>query len=188
MSTGRSAAGTAGLGAFAGTLTYAFGYLVTHLWQAANVRESLETYNFFAELLGGTGIPTWKAVGWLFYNAHLVPFTHPEDGGRASANFIASGDAPTLLYLLPALLLVVGGFVLARVASARTGDAGLRAGVSIVVGYAVFAVLGLFLFQHRSGGDAIHPHYAFGALIAGIVYPIVFGGLGGVLGGVTTSS
>ncbi|WP_232686121.1 transporter [Halobacterium zhouii] len=188
MSTARTSTGTAGIGAFAGTVTYLFGYLVTHLWQAANVRESLDAYNFVVELFGGTGIPIWKAVGWLFYNAHFVPFTYPEDGGRASANFIAGGDAPALLYLLPPILLAVAGFVLARAANARSADTGLRAGAGVVIGYLVFTVLGVFLFQHGSGAESIHPHYALAPLLAGIVYPVVFGGIGGALGGVTTSS
>jgi hypothetical protein len=186
MSTSRPTTDTVGPGALVGTAAFVFGYLVTHLWQAVNVRESLETYNFFAELFGGSAIPTWKAVGWLFYNAHLVPFTYPEGGGRASADFIAGGDAPTLLYLLPPLLLVVAGFVLTRVANANSTDTGVRAGVGVVAGYVLLAVLGLFVFQHGSGGDSIHPQYALGVLVAGVVYPVLFGGLGGLLGAVTS--
>lgn len=181
-------AGSAGAGAGVGVLTFAIGYLLTYLWQAANVRESLEGYNFWIDLFGGDPIPAWKAVGWLYYNAQFVPFTHPTlGGGRGTANFVANGDAPALLYALPPLLLLGAGFLLARAADAGSPDAGARAGVRVVAGYVLFAVVGLFAFQHGAGGDAIHPQYATGVLLAGVVYPVVFGALGGVLGGVTST-
>ncbi|MFB6068507.1 MAG: transporter, partial [Halobacterium sp.] len=106
-----------GTGAVAGVLAFAAGYVVTYAWQSGAVADALAGYNVVADLLGGDPIPTWQGVGWLFYNAHGVAFTHPAlGGGRVTRNFIAGGDAPTALYLVPAVLLAAAGFAVARAA------------------------------------------------------------------------
>lgn len=188
MSTGTSTRTGLGTSAGLGALVYVAGYLVTYVWQSANVENAHDGYNFVADLFGGDPIPAWKGVGWLYYNAHGVVFTHPElGGGRGARNFIANGNAPELLYLLPPLFLLAAGVVVARAASARSADAGARAGVGVVVGYFLLALVGLAVFQHTSGGSTIHVDYVPGVLLAGVVYPVVFGGLGGALGGATTT-
>ncbi|WP_353634271.1 transporter [Halobacterium sp. NMX12-1] len=176
-----------GVGAVAGVVTYVLGYLVTYLWQSSNVQEQLEGFNVIAEFLGGDPIPAWKAVGWLFYNAHGVGFTVPSLGGQTTRNLVAGGEASMLLYLVPAVAVVLGGFVLARYANAADASAGAQAGAMVVAGYAVLAVVGLFVFEYAAGGSAIHPEYALGVLLAGVVYPVVLGAVGGVLGAVTAT-
>jgi len=176
-----------GSGAVAGVLAYAIGYAVTYLWQSSAVENALSGYNFVASLFGGDPIPTWQGVGWLFYNAHAVAFTHPGiGGGRVARNFIADGNAPQLLYLLPPVLLLLTGFVLARAAGARDGQSGARVGVQLASGYFVLAVVGLFAFQYGSSGSAIHPDYVLGVLLAGVLYPAAFGAAGGALAGATS--
>jgi hypothetical protein len=172
-------------GAAAGLAAYVVGYLVTYVWQSGAVQDALAGYNFVVDLLGGATIPAWKGVGWLFYNAHAVAFTAPAlGGGRTSRNFIAAGDAPALLYLLPPLLLLAAGFVLARVVDASDPQDGAIAGARVTAGYLALAVLGLVAFRH--GSDAtIHVAYATGVLLAGVVYPLVFGAAGGALAAVT---
>ncbi|MFC3477074.1 transporter [Halobacterium litoreum] len=176
-----------GTGAVAGVLAYALGYVVTYLWQSSSVENALDGYNFVASLFGGDPIPTWQGVGWLFYNAHAVAFTHPGlGGGRVARNFIADGNAPQLLYLLPPLVLVLTGFVLARAANAPDGQTGARAGVQLASGYFVLAVVGLFAFQYSSGGSSIHVDYVLGVVLAGLLYPLAFGAAGGALAGATS--
>ncbi len=179
---------TLGVGAAAGALSYVVGYLVTYLWQASSVQERLESYNAIVEFLGGDPIPAWQAVGWLFYNAHGVAFTYPALGeGQASRNLIADGSAAMLLYLVPAVVLVLAGFVLARYANADDASTGAKRGAAVAAGYVVLAVVGLFVFEYTAGGSAIHPEYVPGVLLAGVVYPAVFGAVGGVLGSVTAT-
>jgi hypothetical protein len=173
-------------GAVAGAVAYVVGYLVTYLWQSGAVEEALQGYNFIAEFFGGDPIPAWQAVGWLYYNAHNVAFTTPALGsGRTAQNLVANGDAPMLLYLVPVVALLLAGFVVARGGNAGDAESGVRAGVTVTLGYAVLAVIGLFVFRYSVGDSSIHVDYALGVLLAGIVYPAVFGALGGLLGAVT---
>ncbi|MGB9965083.1 transporter [Halobacterium hubeiense] len=177
-----------GVAAAAGAVAYVLGYLLTYLWQGSSVREQLEGYNAIVEFLGGDPIPAWKAVGWLFYNAHGVSFTVPSIGsGQTTRNLIADGSAPMLLYVVPAVLVVLAGFVLARHANAADVSAGAKVGARVVAGYVVLAVVGLFVFEYAAGGSAIHPEYALGVLLAGLVYPAVVGAVGGALGAVTST-
>jgi len=172
----------------AGTLTFVLGYLVTYVWQSGTIRDSLQGYNAVIEFFGGDPIPAWQAVGWLFYNAHFVAVTYPTfGGGRVSMNLIADGNAPTLLYVVPPVLLLVAGFALARSAGVRDFDTGAIAGASLVVGYLVFAVLGLVAFRYTAAGSTMHPEYSVGVLLAGLFYPVVFGGIGGAIGATTAT-
>lgn len=173
-------------GAAAGAVAYVVGYLVTYLWQGSSVEETLQAYNAIVEFLGGDPIPAWQAVGWLYYNAHNVAFTTPALGsGRTAQNLVADGNAPMLLYLVPVVLLVLAGFVVARNADAVDAESGARAGLTVTAGYLVLAVVGLAAFRYSVGDSTVHVDYALGVLLAGIVYPVVFGALGGVLGAVT---
>ena len=179
-------ASSAVAGAVAGAVAYVVGYLVTYLWQSSSVEESLQAYNDFMNLVGGDPIPGWQGVGWLYYNAHNVAFSTPALGsGRVSQNLVADGNAPMLLYVVPIAALLAAGFVVARAGGESDADAGVRAGAMVALGYAVLAVVGLFVFRYTAGGATVHVEYALGALLAGVVYPAVFGGVGGVLGAVT---
>lgn len=173
-------------GAVAGAVVYVVGYLVTYLWRGGSVEESLQAYNAVVDFLGGDPIPAWQAVGWLYYNAHSVAFTTPAlGGGRTAQNLVADGNAPMLLYLVPVVVLLLAGFVVVRYADAADAESGARAGVTVTAGYAVLAVVGLFVFRYSVGDATVHVDYALGVLLAGVVYPVVFGALGGVLGAVT---
>lgn len=183
--TPRERAGIAA-GAAAGAVAYVVGYLVTYLWQSGSAEESLQAYNAIVDFLGGDPIPAWQAVGWVYYNAHNVAFTTPALGsGRTAQNLVADGNAPMLLYLVPVVLLVLAGFVVARNADAFDAESGARAGVTVTAGYALLAVVGLLVFRYSVGDSTVHVDYALGVLLAGLVYPAVFGSLGGVLGAVT---
>jgi len=172
----------AGVGAAAGAAAYALGYLVTYVWQSASVRESLRGLNFVVELFGGDPIPAWKAVGWLFYNAHFAAFTNPTiAGGRASTNLIASGDAPALLYAVPVLLLVGAGAAVARLDDPPEPDDGALAGATVAVGYLLLALVGVVAFRATRGDATIAVDPVTGVLLAGVVYPLLFGAVGGVL-------
>lgn len=172
-----------GTGAAAGVGAYLLGYLVTYVWQSDNVREMMRGINVFLEFFGGEPIPAWKAVGWLFYNAHFVAVTHPTFGpGRASRNFIASGDAPVLLYAVPLVLVATIAAVVAYTADADGPVAGGLAGTTVAVGYLPLAIVGVVLFRATRGDATIAVDPVTGVLLAGLVYPLVVGGIGGVLG------
>jgi hypothetical protein len=80
------------------------------------------------------------------------------------------------------VLLLVAGLLLARVAGADTPADGAGAGAGVVVGYLPPALAGAIVFSH---GGSIAPDLVTAVLLAGVVYPVVLGGVGGALAGVT---
>jgi hypothetical protein len=168
--------------AVAGIGAYLLGYLVTYVSQRGSVEEQLRGFNFIANLFGSEPITVWQAVGWLFYNAHFVR-TRIEGGlgGPQSENFIAASDSGSivLLYLVPMALLLVGGFLLARHSAADDPADGATVGAAVVLGYFPLAVIGAFLFSYEG---AIAPDIVTAVLLAGLVYPLVFGATGGAVG------
>jgi len=175
-------------GTVVGVATFLAGYLATYLWQASRVRESLSGINAILQFFGGEQIPAWKAVGWLFFNAHFVRTQFPGFGGMQSQNFIASGDFPALLYAVPVLFLLAAGFLLAWIRTPADLQQGAMDGATIAIGYAVVAVVAVFLFGASRGDASIAPDPITGVLLAGIVYPLVLGAVGGAIAGVASSS
>jgi len=175
----RAAAG-AGLGAAA----YALGYLITFLTQSGRIEEQLRGFNLFADLLGGDPIPTWQGVGWVFYNAHFVDTEIPAlVGGTRSMNFISQADGGSLgwLFVLPPLLLFAAGVAAGRFGGATDAVAGAKAGALVAAGYLPLAVIGAFLFRFSVGDGAVAPTLVTAVLLAGAVYPAVFGSIGGAI-------
>jgi len=170
-------------GAAAGVVAYLLGYLVTYAWQAPSVDESLQGINFVASLLGGQTVPTWKAVGWLFYNAHVVATRVPTvGGGERVVNFLDAADdgSLVLLYALVPVLLVLAGAAVARYGKADRPGTAAAAGASVVVGYFPLAVVGEFAFAHTfAEGVRVAPDPVTAVALAGIVYPAFFGAVGG---------
>lgn len=179
-----------GTGVAGGVGAYLLGYLVTYLTQASAVRDRLGALNFVASLFGGDPAAAWQGVGWYFYNAHFVSTVIPTlGGGTRSVDLLASADASLgYLYLVPPVALLAAGAVVAVVAGADSPVDGSIAALGVVPAYFVLAVVGAFLFAY-GGGDvgSIHPDYVTAALLAGLVYPAVFGGVGGAVGAVARS-
>lgn len=99
----------------------------------------------------------------------------PGFAGTRTENFVASeGGSLALLYLLPPLALLAG-------ADAPTPGAG--SGALVAVGYLPLALLGAVLFRFSVGDGAVAPDPVTAVLLAGLVYPLVFGGVGGAVAG-----
>lgn len=179
-----------GAGVGGGVGAYLLGYLVTYLTQASAVRDRLGALNFVASLFGGDPAAAWQGVGWYFYNAHFVSTVVPTlGGGTRSVDLLASADASLgYLYLVPPVALLAAGAAIAFVAEAESPADGSIAALGVVPAYFVLALVGAFLFAY-GGGDvgSIHPDYVTAALLAGLVYPAVFGGIGGAVGAVVRS-
>lgn len=170
------------VGAVGGVAAYLLGYLVVYATQRGRVGEQLQGFNFFADLLGGDPIPAWKAVGWVFYNAHFVATEIPIPlGGTRVENVIASADGGSLtaMYVVPPALLLVAGLLAGRLAGATEPIAGGRAGAFVVAGYLPLALVGTVVFGYSVGDGTIAPVLPTTALLAGVAYPAVFGALGG---------
>ncbi|WP_144049550.1 transporter [Halorubrum salipaludis] len=169
-------------GAAAGAVAYVLGYLVVYVTQGDRIEEGLSGINFFADLFGGDPISTWQAAGWMFYNAHFVDVNAPSlIGGAQSGNLItqADGGSLSLLFVLPPLLLIVAGLVAGRTAGASDPADGAQAGAFVLAGYLPLAVIGAFLFRYSVGDGTVAPDLVTAVLLAGAVYPAVFGAIGG---------
>lgn len=169
-------------GAGAGAAAYILGYLFTYVTQNGAVEEQLAGFNALADLFGGDPIPTWQAVGWLFYNGHFVDTRVPSlIGGAQMTNFISQADGGTLsmLFAVPPVLLILAGVVAGRVAGATELAGGAKFGALVVVGYLPLAILGAFLFRFSVGDGTVAPDLVTAVLLAGAVYPAAFGAIGG---------
>lgn len=170
-------------GLLSGITVYFLGYAATYSLVASQVADSLAGLNALVSLFGESTIPTWKAVGWVFYNAHFVALEIPLPGGSTvSRDLIAAQNAPLLLYLLPPMLLTLAGLFVAR--QARSLDSvrdGVRAGASITASYLLVTVVGLFVVSTTTFGTTVGPDLLGGAALAGLGYPLVFGSLGGAI-------
>lgn len=172
-------------GAVAGVLSWIVGYVFTYLLVASDIRES--GLNQFAQAFGD-GDATYELVGWVFFNSHLVdavidaPFV-----GSRTANFVGGEDGfSVLLFAIPAVLLVAAGLAVGRSQGVTRANDGAVAGALIVPGYLVLCIVGAVLFRVEVGGASGEPDLLPAILLAGVVYPLVFGAIGGVVAAVTT--
>lgn len=132
------------------------------------------------------------ALGWSFYGAHTVQLTTSLPRGsfnmlEAVYAVISQPLVPKLvIYLVPILVLVVAGRSLAArttVPGATVVDS-VRAGATVTVGYLTLTVAStLTVFSYTASDVAltIKPEFGPAVVMMGIVYPAVFGGLGGYL-------
>lgn len=164
-------------GALGGAGAYLLGYLLTYLWKAQEYRDAFARIQPLVELFGGETLAPWKIIGWLYYSAHFVESRVAVGPMTTYVDFVVQGEVNLeVLYVVPPLLLLVAGYLVAR----RTGNSetvanGAQAGVLVMIGYLVLVLVGVFAFQVSGSGPDLVP----ALLLAGIVYPLVFGGIGG---------
>lgn len=170
-----------GFGALGGVAAYLVGYLVTYVWKAPAVADALRGVNIIATFLGIDAVPTWRGVGWLFYNAHLVRTRVPGPGGATFVDFLSRTDAGwALMIVIPLVLLVAGAAVATRIESDAIGRGSIH-GAAIGVGYLPLAAGGALLMAQPIGdtGARVAPDLLPALFLAGIAYPVVFGAVGG---------
>lgn len=159
-------------GAVAGVGAWVLNYLFVYVITSGDIRNSV---------LGQfTEIPTWKIVGWVFYNAHLVDTVYdvPLFGGAGNAIGGEEGFTVLLFVVVPAVLLVAG-LAIGRYSGVGEMDAANAAlsGATLVPGYALLSVVGVFVFTT----ERVTPDVVTGILLAGLLYPLVFGALGALV-------
>lgn len=165
--------------AVVGVLAWVLGYVFTYLLVGSDVRES--DLNRFVEAFEGDPA-TYELVGWAFYNGHLVDVVYEGFGGVfLPASYIGGEDGLTpLLYAIPPLLLVAAGLAVGRYQGVTEVDDGAVAGALVVPGYLVLAIVGAVLFEVSAAGTTGRPDLLPAVFLAGLVYPAVFGAIGGV--------
>lgn len=171
-------------GAGLGAAAYLLGYVLTFL--LTNARATREW---------GEIAPAWKVVGWYYYNAHFVSITASRSvgpfGDSGALNFIANAESGTMtfLYVVPILVLLVGGGLAAYLHGDADPVGAAKTGATAVLGYGVLAVLGGILVSHTSSGSffgvdvslSIQPQLSSVVIIVAILYPVVVATIGAVL-------
>lgn len=170
-------------GVVAGIAAWLVGYVCTYIVAGTQIRESILSQA--VELLGD-GSATYKFVGWVFFNSHFVDTVVSGPLSTSASNAVGGGNGFTpILFLVPLALLVGAGLAVGRFQGVETAEAGAVAGLAVLPGYLVFAVLGTVLFEVSAGPASGGPDVVLAVVLAGVVYPAVFGALGGALAGET---
>lgn len=168
------------LGAIFGALAFVVGYAVTLLLTRV------------AGGLTGSQDPIGLA-GLVFYGAHFVFGTIAWPTGVQSVNAVAdvSSTIPTFVYhLVPVVVLTTSSYIFVTRSGRRDGltpGAGTRVGMAIMLGYLPLVVVGTQLFRttvyHANPFGVVSWQVDLGSalVLAGLVYPLAFGALGGYL-------
>lgn len=171
-------------GAVAGIAAWLVGYVLTYVVVAGEVRDSplhrvLEAFD---------GEPaTYEMVGWVFYNAHFVETVFrdvPVLGSYATSYVGGEQGFTPLLYVVPPALLLAAGIAVATLRGVDTPSEGAAVGLTVVPGYLLASVVGAFLAEVTLGAASGAPDLLPAVVLAGIVYPVVFAGGGGVVAAV----
>lgn len=172
-------------GAIAGVFAWLVGYVFTYAITGTDLRES--GLNAIIEFTGGESA-AYELVGWVFFNAHFVDVVYTGIGQGLPASFVGGEEGFTvLLFLVPPALLFAAGLGLGRYYGVTGPNRGAITGVLVVPGYLVLSVFGAFLFRVSALGATGEPEFLTAILLAGIIYPLVFGGLGGAVAGMTAA-
>lgn len=170
-------------GLVAGIVSFILGFAITYLWRGDDIEQSLGPIQFLLELFQAEPIETWHVVGWMYYSAHFVDTRITAQFGPGETTFYVdlvregSGNLE-LLYLVPVALLLLAGLALAIDAASTSFADGAVAGATVTVGYLLAVLIGLVLFAY----NGIRPDPVPAVLVAGVLYPLVFGAIGGAIG------
>lgn len=186
------------LGVLAGFLAFVAGFAAMAL--LSDARENAELVENLVDATGPVGIsvsqflPEWyELLSWVFLANHHVDVSATVGDELGTGAFVADYTETVLptaseLQLLPPLLLTGAGFLVASHRSRSTLLDAVRAGGTVVLGYlpGILLVLSVATFQVVFPvGDVvlleISPDFGRAIVIAGLGYPLVFGGFGGLL-------
>ncbi len=170
-------------GAVVGAVAWFTGYVLTFAVAGTEIRES--PLNAIIELTEGEPA-TYELVGWVFFNAHFVDIVYTGIGRALPASYIGGDGFSNVLYLVPPALLVAGGLATARIRGIEDPTRGAAVGALIAPGYFVLCLVGVFLFRVSAVGATGEPEFLTGVILAGIIYPAVFGAIGGGIAGKTS--
>ena len=138
---------------------------------------------------GGISSTMW--AGWLFTNAHFVPLSLGISGRGTTASIPnilleAEGFSLMILFLIPPIALLLTGWLSGRVSRPSVGGmlpAGANQGMMVALGYLPLTVAGALIFSISRPMEysGIAPNLLMSVVVMGLIYPLVFGGIGGWL-------
>lgn len=171
----------------AGGLAWLLGVFVTFVTARSTIRNDLRTE--IIESVTGDSLTT-ELVIWTYFNAHTVPTVFPQEGvfrlAQTNQNVILEGtDWEWLLLIVPPLVLALAGFVVAQREARRDDTASLgdhiATGGVVTVGYLVVTITAMTVGTVTVGDAIVRPDPTEAVVRAGLVYPLLFGGIGGAL-------
>lgn len=171
-------------GCLAGAAAWLPGYVLTAVVVLARFENS-ELGEVSTDADGGSSI---DFVGWVFFNSHFVETAVEADvlglGGLSTMSFVGGDGFTPLLYLVSVALLVGSGLALGRSRGVTDTAEGAVTGVLVVPPYLALSAVEAVLF--RVSNEALgasfsgQPELLPAVLLAGVVFPSVFGALGGI--------
>lgn len=173
-------------GAIFGLLAFVVGYALTLL--LARV----------AGALIGAREPL-EFAGLVFFGTHFVSETADLPTGIQALSALGemtSTIPKVVYYLVPVVVLTAGSYLMVNRLTdreSRSPEAGAKAGMTLVVGYLPLVVLGALLFSipiytaAPFASSAWQADLVSAVVLAGLVYPLAFGALGGYLAVVAPS-
>lgn len=172
------------LGIGAGTGAWWIGYGVTYLLVKSRVRDVI--FRQLREDIGYSPVQPadYEMVGWIFYNIHFFDIHISDCCVATNRTFIgADGFTPVLLFI-PPVLLFVAGFSVARFSLVHYQKeskllSGFSEGGAIIPGYFLMILIGHFLFSLGDWFSGATASPSGSLILAGIIYPLVFGSIGG---------
>lgn len=171
------------VGTILGAIAWVLGYVIFYIITASQIRES--GLSLIIELTEGESA-VYELVGWVFFNAHFVDIVYTTFGRALPASYLGGEEGFTLmLYILPPALLLASGLAMGRFHGVTGQYRGAMLGALVAPGYFILCVIGVFLFQVSAVGSTGAPDFLPAVIFAGIIYPALFGGIGGVIAGLT---
>ncbi|MFB6271151.1 MAG: hypothetical protein ABEH83_14500 [Halobacterium sp.] len=123
-----------------------------------------------------SGLSAGAEFGFVFYGAHLVPVTDGTESLNFALDVASSGE---LFVLVVAVLLASSGYSMGAKDSLPDATTSTLAGASIALGYLPLAVAGGLYFTGTTGETTLSLSLARVVLLAGVLFPVGFGALGG---------
>lgn len=176
-------------GTLAGLVAAIIGYLATYAWLGDRGLDILVRhagrFSIARDVLPthSGAITDWQAVGWLFFNAHgegvrFALAANPQSGANYVDFLGAEGGLIGALWLVPGVILIGAGVLVAYTIDVHSPGAGVIAGGSVAIGY----VVALVLIRPALVVEVGRWEIAAGGSLLGIAgMPLVCGGLGGLI-------
>ena len=130
--------------------------------------------------IAGSAIPrATESFAWVFYGGHGVEIV--VDGTAINFTRTVASNA-ALYFLVPLVLLLVSGHYVASTLEEKPSyAAGFVAGGTITLGYLPLVAAGAVLFEYDVTNVTVTIPFLEAVLLAGIAYPVLVGGIGGVI-------
>jgi len=172
-----------------GTIIGGVAWLVGYVLTAVAAQPTMDGDPRMEILEAATGqTVTVEALAWTYFNAHLVTTEIPQGGMFTllppEQNVLLDGPGlEWVLFSVPPLVLLVGGALVTQRHLERLESPidGAITGAMIAVGYLLVTIVALLVTTLAVDSGVIRASPFDAILIAGLVYPFLFGAIGGTV-------